>query len=670
MRVELSSSGLRLDTDNAEIVLGPCRPAAELEVAGRPARWVGDTIEANDGRLVCRSTGGIVTATLDVARSDDGAVVVRGALRNDGSRPVRVERFTLLASDHLRVGNDPGRWRIYRNGYQSWAGTHTLGATERDRDFAWRIARVGTTDARHRAPTAAGHVRSDALSAICEPHSGNALAIGFTSLDTAFAFIEVEAGRVRPRLQCWADFDGMTLAPGAATPEVALQIVAAHGDATAGWHALRAVAAAIGDSMAARGRNRSHPAGWCSWYYYFEKVNEGDVLENLAVLARDGRNGPTFGCEYVMVDDGHQSEIGDWLATAPHKFPSGMARVAAEIRDAGFDAGIWWAPFIAAAGSEVARAHPDWLVRHPNGRPITALLNPAWGITKPMRVLDTTHPAVLDHLANVARTIDSEWGYAIQKLDFTYAAALPGIRHDRNATRAQSLRRGLEAIRRGAGEDSFLLGCGCPLGPAVGVVDAMRIGADVTPYWTNWLARRVLLDTHGLATRHAILNTLTRAVLDGLWWLNDPDCLMLRDTETRLTVEEVRLMATVFAMTNGMLVLSDRLERLPAERLALLAHARRLAGGRPVVADLFEHPEPRVLISEHADTIDMAVINLGDEAAPRRVSVAGFVREDGDGDRFEYWTGTPVRVRDGVADFGDVPAHAARVISFPRSDIR
>ena len=57
-----------------------------------------------------------------------------------------------------------------------------------------------------------------------------------------------------------------------------------------------------------------------------------------------------------------------------------------------------------------------------------------------------------------------------------------------------------------AGDDAFLLGCGCPLGPAVGVVDAMRIGADVTPYWSNIIDSTVGRGLHGLATRNAVRN--------------------------------------------------------------------------------------------------------------------------------------------------------------------
>ena len=45
------------------------------------------------------------------------------------------------------------------------------------------------------------------------------------------------------------------------------------------------------------------------------------------------------------------------------------------------------------------------------------------------------------------------------------------------------MRAGYDAIRRGAGDDAFILGCGAPLGTCIGVVDGMRIGPDVAPSW-------------------------------------------------------------------------------------------------------------------------------------------------------------------------------------------
>jgi alpha-galactosidase len=278
---------------------------------------------------------------------------------------------------------------------------------------------------------------------------------------------------------------------------------------------------------------------------------------------------------------------------------------------------------------------------------------------------------VLAHLTEVARVIGTDWGYAIQKLDFLYAAALPGVRHDPNVTRARSLRLGLEAIRAGAGEDGFLLGCGSPFGPAVGLVEAMRIGADVTPYWSNAIDRLGGRGRHGLSTRNAVVDTVTRTVFDREWWLNDPDCLMVRDSDTKLTEEEVRLLATVIGMTDGMLVISDRLSQLGEHRRSMIARTRDLAGGRVEVPDLFERALPELLVSRHAGRdgqdghVDVGVLNLGDRA--RRVTVdlprRGVAFTDGTVE--ERWTGDAVAVTGGVADLGVLPPHSARVLRIP-----
>ncbi|MCB0972189.1 MAG: alpha-galactosidase, partial [Acidimicrobiales bacterium] len=618
---------------------------------------VDDTLRAAGG------PGGLAIE-LVVAPTVDGACL-RAVVRNEGPAPVAVERLVALSTAQLEVGADPRRWRTYRNGFQSWAGTATIGVDETDPDLPFALARAGVTDARHPSPRGPGHVRSDSVGAVAEPASGDALGLAATTLADAFAFVELDApgGRVRS-LEVWADLDGIELAPGEAAPPLEVALVVVEDRRDAGWAALRAGIEAAGEAMDARGADRPPPAGWCSWYYYFTDVAEPDVRADLEVLAADGRDGPAFGCEYVMVDDGHQSAIGDWLATDPASFPSGMAAVAGEIAAAGFDAGLWWAPFLAGPRSQVAREHPEWLLRDRRGRRVVGLFNPAWEKARPIWVLDATRDDVAEYLAEVARTI-AGWGYGIQKLDFLYAGALEGVRADARATRAQALRRGLEAVRAGAGDDAFLLGCGCPLGPAVGVVDAMRIGADVTPYWSNAFDRVVGRGRHALATRNAVRNTLTRAVFDRAWWRNDPDCLLARDTETRLTLAEVRTMATAYAMTDGMFVLSDRLAAVSEERRALAARARDLAGGIAEVVDLFERDLPEVVVARHRDRVDVAAFNLGE--APRRVAIdlarCGLAAPDAD--LPEFWTGRTVSLRGGIVAMGDLPAHGVAVVSLP-----
>jgi alpha-galactosidase len=274
--------------------------------------------------------------------------------------------------------------------------------------------------------------------------------------------------------------------------------------------------------------------------------------------------------------------------------------------------------------------------------------------------LDTTNPEVLRWLRSLARTLVREWGYRILKLDFLFAAGLPGQRHDRHATRAEALRRGLEAVREGAGDEAFLLGCGCPLGPAIGVVDAMRIGPDVAPFWTNWLSRGPMRDLHGVATKHAVRNILTRAFMHGRLWLNDPDCLMVRASRTKLSLEETRSLAAVIGLTDGMLVLSDRMDQLAQERLAVIDTSMMLRGGTTTVLDLFEADVPELVIARQTQSLLLGAFNFGDEPARRIVDVARLGLRTGVA--VDLWDGNAWSIEEGWLDLGEIPPHGGRLV--------
>ena len=107
-------------------------------------------------------------------------------------------------------------------------------------------------------------------------------------------------------------------------------------------------------------------------------------------------------------------------------------------------------------------------------------VNDHWGGV--VHVLDTTKAEVLAHLEQLARDLVSI-GFTYLKLDFTYAPGLLGTYAAPLPTSRERVRLGFEAIRRGAGDDAFLLGCGAPIASSIGLVDGMRIGPDVAPWW-------------------------------------------------------------------------------------------------------------------------------------------------------------------------------------------
>ena len=658
LRCRLDGGRLTLDSDESlGVRIGRFAPRVAVRRAQRRIEWHAATLRSKNGGYDATHAEYGLRVELRI-EPHDSAVILRLALENLGGTPLQIEELAPLcvrAGAQVAVGAGTDAWAVYRNGYQSWSGTRTYRVNERDRDPRWHFLRISHTDLRHPCSGRPGHFRSDGFTLIKNLRSGEALCLGFLEARRAFAGVVVDArdGTVH-EISASADLDGITVAPGDIVTSEPLWVAAGFDEQAL----LAAYATAVGAAMNARVPEHT-PTGWCSWYYYFNRVTEADIAENLAALASRGARCP---CDYVMIDDGYQRAVGDWLETNA-KFPHGMRWLAERIRADGFEAGIWLAPFIARPESRVFQDHPDWFVRTVNGDRQPALWNPVWGWKRQAYALDTTHPEVLSWLEELARTLARDFGYRILKLDFLFAAALPGQRYDPNATRAESLRRGLRAVRAGAGEDAFLLGCGCPLLPAIGLVDAMRIGADVAPFWTNWLSRGPLANLHGVATKNAIRNTLTRAFMHRRWWLNDPDCLMVRDTDTRLSLDEVRSLATAIALTDGLLVLSDRMDRLAGDRLDLSLRAHELRCGMPTAIDLMEHDVPELLLTRRpADTM-LAVFNFRDHPVRRTVNLAacGITTEHAE----EIWTARPVTVQDGWADVGEIPAHGCRVLRIP-----
>ncbi|WIG61219.1 MAG: Alpha-galactosidase [Ktedonobacterales bacterium] len=488
--------------------------------------------------------------------------------RNTGTEPLRLRRMFPFAAgawwakDTLRLGERSHDFSVYKSGWQSWSYAGGLPP--------------GTGDPRPRVPTnVAWHspggatspqpvvgtvdVVSEAAGMLGHPEQTEALLLGFLGAETWLG--SIYAQRREGAFAAAALLDDALLPPGAtlSAPPLALAL----GEQT---RLLEQYAALVAVEQGARGCDAVTPSGWCSWYYYFTEVTEAAILENLTQM-RALR--PALPLAVAQIDDGYQTAIGDWLSVNT-KFPSGMAALAERIRAAGFRPGLWLAPFTVAANSQLAKEHPDWLVHDARGKPVFGGHN--WDID--LYGLDTTHPGARDWLRQLFTTLVREWGYAYLKLDFLVSGALPGQRHDATATRASALRDGLRLIREVVGDEVFLLGCGCPLLSAVGIVDAMRIGPDSAPYWGPRYKGVPMPFNEGFALpaqEGAIRNTLTRAWTHRAWWLNDPDCLLVRERESELTLDEVRSLATAIGLTGGMVLASDRLAELSAERVDLLA---------------------------------------------------------------------------------------------------
>ena len=287
--------------------------------------------------------------------------------------------------------------------------------------------------------------------------------------------------------------------------------------------------------------------------------------------------------------------------------------------------------------------------------------------------LDLTHPQVQTYVWEVIHTAVKDWGFPYLKLDFLYAAALPGEHYDHTKTRAQILDQALHLIREAAGEQTVLLGCGCPLGPGVGIFDMMRISADVSPNWSPQFygVRFPFRNEPNMpSTRNAIQNILSRSMMDPYFWVNDPDCLLVRD-DSNLSLAEVQSLATAISLSGGAFLISDDMTRLSPERLKLAASLLPILPPNPVVPDLFTSYMPtqlgQTLQNSAGEWTLIALFNWDDQPADIKLTLSDWGLEASEDYLLrEFWTGEIV-LAEKQHTFRQVPAHGVRLVAVRES---
>ncbi|MDP2311155.1 MAG: alpha-galactosidase [Pseudomonadota bacterium] len=490
-------------------------------------------------------------ASLAFTWEEHGEVALTGAARGEGELQVSVAVVGGAFVPTVTAGPEgavlegvvfTGTWALadgageavlWRQGYQSWSWS---GVTE-----------LGAPTVEDGVPLAAGDGDVETIAQETSATSwwaglvgvpgGDALLVGATGVTrTKFyvAFSETEA---------WAVY-GMRgeRIPLAAGESITLDPLSVEvgGDAHGLWKGWAA-------EVPARTPTRGAWVGWSDWYQYYGEASEADLLDNLDAAANlDDSHAPI---EVFQVDDGWEVAWGEWETN--ERFPSGSAGFAAEIAAAGMVPGLWMAPFYVARSTDTYAANADWWVRDANGDELThgRLSGNDYAI------LDITHPDAAAWLrGQIAAKVADGWAYL--KLDFLYAGAVEGVRHD-NVTGAEAYRLGMALLRSAMGEDTWFLACGAPMLPSVGYADSWRSGADIAfdvdpdprrPY-LRWQAR----------------STAARAFANGIWWWNDADNLLLR---APFTDGEARGAIAANVASGGVWLLGDAFAALDPARLA------------------------------------------------------------------------------------------------------
>ncbi|MGE0480218.1 MAG: NPCBM/NEW2 domain-containing protein [Phycisphaerae bacterium] len=314
------------------------------------------------------------------------------------------------------------------------------------------------------------------------------------------------------------------------------------------------------------------PAGWCSWYYYYQEITPEEVLLNAGWMAR---HLASHGARYVQIDDGWQGvgrglgENRDWSTIDARFRGLGMAGLAAEIRKFGLEAGIWIAPH-GQSNAEFVAARRDAFLWKPDG----TSASDTW---EGRFLVDPSAPRAAGYLAELFRELHG-WGYTYFKIDGQpivldeFASKREFFRgtrppppdegappdaapaaSDEVADAQRDYRGTLRSIRDAIGQRSYLLGCwGIPLA-GVGIMNGSRTAGDIVPGFDGFL---VAFD--------AVQNF---NYLHNVAWYCDPDVVMVRPP---LSDGAARAWATIQGLTGQALLTSDRLPDLPASRVALL----------------------------------------------------------------------------------------------------
>jgi alpha-galactosidase len=325
-----------------------------------------------------------------------------------------------------------------------------------------------------------------------------------------------------------------------------------------------------------------------------------------------------------------------------------MKDLADGIKEQGFVPGLWVAPFTVDPSTALFKEHPDWLVQGEKG-PV---------IQEGVYTLDLTRPRVLDFIRDTFTRIFDQWGFEYVKIDFLYHAAVKGRRFDASQTTAAALRSGIKVIRDVA-KDRFVLGCGTPLSPAIGLCDGMRVGYDVSSHW-EFPVNTNIWPAGNFNIRAAAINAIWRQWMHAHWWQNDPDCLILRDfgsevekqifqkhfkqivdvTTYGLSDDEAMCWAQLIWFLGGAVIVSENLKMLPKTRFDLMDYSYPPNVSPARWVDWYDDPDVAVLISR-GDCVMIGLFNLGDEPVKMRIPKEKFglghiwnFRERLSGDKF------------------------------------
>lgn len=497
----------------------------------------------------------------------------RMTVRNTGTRAQIIDRAGIVP--RLQEGGGQRRWRVFLDsGVSGWCGVKRLDALAPD-------SRLQPVEL-HRAqgdPLRAH--RSNLQTVLWDAASGQTMLAGFLRQRFGRNFVDVAVNTNASDVavvEAWQEF-GFRVPPGTAQPLD--PVVVAHGRDP--YALLEQFASAVREH---HGRVLDAPpvTGMMTWYGYRTAITEEVVLANAKIIAEIFGGYPQRTQNLMLCDHGWQQDAnwGYWQADKT-RFPHGMKWLADQLASSGIDLGLWYTPFCLTANAPNYASLEPLRALAVDGQPRRKVLS-VWGdlpgqpLTWPVSVMDGAREEVQRIWRETLAEMKS-WGVRYWKLDFF--SLQTGASEERRLGVGDLYAKSWKSFREGAGTDGALAPCSGPTNLQLGYNDSVRIASDIGNAG-HWPAE---LDSfrHGMGTVAAQWYKQRR------FWVNDADSIQIAKG---CPLSELRVRATVVALSGGHLMLSEDLRFVDAERLEMV---RRLLPPYPEAArplDLFENPSP------------------------------------------------------------------------------
>ncbi|QNN22574.1 hypothetical protein HED60_09940 [Planctomycetales bacterium ZRK34] len=464
--------------------------------------------------LAFRDTKGELDLHWTITPLDERSATVRLTIHNRSAKPMRLKRLEVLCGK-LADRHESPRLGVLLNGFVLSPPHATLRAAD-------------TTS-----------LSSNETIAIESPP----LAAGWLTGEHNFGHIDLQHLNNQPALTAWGQGDDCVL-PAGASRTSDLLFVSTHPSPLSEMERFADLAGRINHARIWPPR-----IAWCSWYAgwmrktmatYKDGLEKG-VEQNIASI---NKYFASRGARTMRICDDF-IDYGDW-SNNTKTIPGGFDRLAKKIDQAGLTPGVWYAPYWAEAESRVLKEHPDWFARNRKG---DIWYETGWQPnsrdTTRFAVFDTTHPQVVDYFEQTAR----QWrqrGFRYVSTDFLNWSLQPDRFHDPTMTRAEMLRAGMAAIRRGLGPDVFYRPINNPLGVAMGIANDTRISGD----------------SHG-DNPTAYFRTAEVWFYNRRVWLNDPSAIVCARYGKLRPIQWNRLWMSWMALAGTVLTYGEVIDELP-----------------------------------------------------------------------------------------------------------